>query len=379
MTQHMPPQALSLFDLLARTWDLDQNIRQVLFNMDGTALAVVQADGRMTFIGVKDAEGPEKRIRQELDTGRMTIRAREKPLPMPLTSRDATALSDSKICPLGGQGFAFVHSEGEELWRATPRGQLLRLLPSEGTDITALSALPGAARIVVGRGDQISVVSAEGGEPLSSTELTHDVRDIAVSDDGGLLACWGAGHISLIKTDGLELGTTLPCQGQVLAMRWSPCARWLIAGCRDKSVLVVDAAAGTADRIVDFPQAVQSVDFSATSRAMVASGAFRVVGWALPELPFGDHEGDPITTGKPGLTIVDRLSVHGKRDLCAVVYSNGLVTICRVGQPEEMMLREGTGVAVTSVAWSGTGTHLALGTEDGTVSIVTFPDDMFKQ
>ena len=77
MTQHMPPQALSLFDLLARTWDLDQNIRQVLFNMDGTALAVVQADGRMTFVGVKDAEGPEKRIRQELDTGRMTIRARE--------------------------------------------------------------------------------------------------------------------------------------------------------------------------------------------------------------------------------------------------------------------------------------------------------------
>lgn len=378
MTQHMPPQALSLFDLLARTWALKQDIQQVLFNKDGTALAVALADGRLAFVGVADAEGPDKRMRMELETGRTTIRQREKPLPLPLTSEDITALPGRKLCQLGPQGFAFVHSSGDELWRATARGQLLRLWRGNGATITALTALPGAAQIVVARGTAVSVLNAEGGEALHSTDLSHDVHDIASSADGSLLACCGAGQISLVKTDGLQHQATVASQEEILTMRWSPCARWLVAGCREKLVLVVDVAAGKADRITDFPQAVRAVDFSKKSRAMVAAGAFRVVGWALPDLPFGDDEGDPITTGKPGLMIVDLLSVHGARDLCAVVYSNSLVTICRVGQPEELMLREGNGVAVTSIAWSEDGTYLALGSKDGSLSIVTFPDNMFK-
>lgn len=378
MTQHMPPQALSLFDLLARTWGLPLETRQVLFNKEGTALAVALADGRLTFVGVADAEGPDKRMRMELETGRTTIRPREKPLPVPLTNEETRAMPGRKLCRLGPQGFAFVHSSGDELWRATARGQLLRLWRGDGTEITALTALPGAAQIVLACGAAVSVLNAEGGEALHSTDLSHEARDIVSSADGSLLACYGAGQISLVKADGMECQATVATQAEVLTMCWSPCARWVVAGCRDKSVLVVDVAAGKADRITDFPQAVQAVDFSKKSRAMVASGAFRVVGWALPDLPFGDDDGNPITTGKPGLMIVDLLSVHGARDLCAVVYSNSLVTICRVGQPEELMLCEGNGVAVTSIAWSEDGTYLALGSKDGSLSIVTFPDKMFK-
>ena len=100
--------------------------------------------------------------------------------------------------------------------------------------------------------------------------------------------------------------------------------------------------------------------------------------WRLPDLPFGDHAGDPIATGKPGLTIVDRIAAHPARDLCAVAYANGLVVICRIGHPDEMMLREGTGVPVRALSWSDDGSHLAIGDADGTLSIATFPKNMFK-
>jgi hypothetical protein len=36
------------------------------------------------------------------------------------------------------------------------------------------------------------------------------------------------------------------------------------------------------------------------------------------------------------------------------------------------------GSAVTALAWSGDGRHLAIGAVDGTAAIVTFPAQMFK-
>ncbi|WP_323781157.1 hypothetical protein [Leisingera sp.] len=378
MTQHMPPQAMSLFDLIARTWHLEGQVRQVLFNAGGTSLAVALADGRLAFIRTEDAEHPEKRLRMELDTGRTSIRPREKPLPLPMVSDVPIANVNVAISRLGDQGFAFAPYEGGGLWRATARGQTLKVPGKDDRTVTALAALPNADRILVARGSELSVVAEAGAEEIAHTEMPHEVTHIATSPDGSLLGCWGPGHVSVLATAGLDAIARIACGGEVIALSWSPCNRWLVAGCRDKSVLLVDVPAGSIDRIVDFPEAVRAVDFSGRANAMVTSGAFRVAGWTLPDLPFGDHQGAPIETGRAGLTIVDIVAVHPVRDLCAVSYANGLVTICRIGHPDEMMLREGTGAPVSSLVWSDGGEHLAMGTEDGKVSIATFPKNMFK-
>lgn len=49
MTMHKPPQAMTLFDLIARTWVLDTDVRHVLFNGAGTSVVAVLGDGRMAF------------------------------------------------------------------------------------------------------------------------------------------------------------------------------------------------------------------------------------------------------------------------------------------------------------------------------------------
>ena len=159
---------------------------------------------------------------------------------------------------------------------------------------------------------------------------------------------------------------------------FSPCNRWLVGGGEEGAVVLLDVTKGSCDRIVDFPEAVKSVAFSGKAEAMITSGAFRVAGWILPDLPFGDHHGHPIETGKPGLMIVDLVAAHPTRDLCAVSYPNGLVVICRVAHPDEMLLREGTGARVNALAWTADGKHLAIGDSDGGLSIATFPKNMFK-
>lgn len=378
MTMHKPPQAMTLFDLIARTWVLDTDVRHVLFNGSGNSLAAVLSDGRMAFFSVNDAEDPESRVRVEADTGRPSIRPRTKPLPLPVVSEGPVARPDVTPCRFGEQGFALSHAETGALWRATGRGQTLRVSVARPDAVTALAAMPHNGRIVTAHGKAVVLAIVEGGAEICSTTLTHEVSKIVVSPNKRVVACWGAGQVSLVSADDLSTLTTVRCEGQVRDLAWSPCGRWLVAGCEDKAIVLVDAREGTADRIVDFPAPVLNVGFSDKAGAMVASGAFRVVGWDLPDLPFGDHEGKPIETGKPGLTIVDHVAVHPKRDLCAVSYVNGLVMICRIGHPDEMLLREGTGAAVNALVWSDDGAHLAIAGEDGSLSITTFPKNMFK-
>lgn len=378
MTQHKPPQAMTLFDLIARTWEVKAEVRALLFNANGTSLAAQLADGQLAFVSVKDAESPDSRVRVEADTGRASIRARTKPLPLPVFSDTPVTRADGPLCRLGDQGFAFAHGETGLLWRATARGQTLPMNGARPDEVTALAALTRAGRIVVAHGTDLALVPESGGAEVADSRLDHDVTRIAVSGDATLLACWGAGQVSIVRVGEMTCQAQIACDGAVLGLEWSPCQRWLVAGCADKVVLLVDVAAGRSDRIVDFPAPVLTAAFSDQAGAVIASGAFRVVGWSLPDLPFGDHAGAPIETGKPGLTLVDRVAVHPGRDLCAVSYGTGLVMLCRIGHPDEMLVREGTGAAVTALAWSDDGAHLAIGGEDGSLSIVTFPKNMFK-
>lgn len=378
MNQQKPAQAMTLFDLIARTWETGTAVRHLRFNGAGTSLAAVLDDGRMAFVSVKDAESPDTRLRIEADTGRASIRPRTKPLPLPVVTEAPVAGPDVGPCRLGDQGFAFAGVESGRLWRATARGQTLAMIAARDAPVTALAGLPRSGRIAVAHGNRVAVAAEEGGAEIASVSLPNPVSRIAVSGDETLLGCWGAGVFSIVSADGLTARAPIACPGPVRDMAFSPCNRWLACGCEDKALSLIDTQAERCDRIVDFPASVDSVGFSGKAAALLGSGAFRVVGWTLPDLPFGDHAGTAIETGRPGLTIVDRVAPHPKRDLCAVSYPTGLVVICRVGHSDEMLVREGTGAGVTALVWSDDGAHLAIGGADGSLSIATFPKTMFK-
>lgn len=378
MTKHAAPPAMSLFDLIARSWDLGTGIRDLRFNVVGSSVAVTLADGALAFLPVKDAEDPETRMRTELDTGRMTIRPRAKALPTPVRTDGPLADAGTGLCRVAQQGFAFVHRDAGEIWRATAKGQTLRVARAGAAPVTALSALPDKRGLLVGRGATVEVVSPQDGETLGATELAHEILRIAPDHAGGRIACWGGDRVTILDAGRLAPTAEIAAEGELADMIWSPDGRWLVGGCRDKALLLVDVEKGLSDRIDGFPAPVASVGFSGKAGAMISSGAFRIVGWRLPDLPFGDHEGTPVETGRPGLTLVETVAVHPVRDLCAAGYANGLVTICQIGRREEMMLCEGQGDPVTALAWSPDGDHLAIGTAGGRAAIATFPKAMFK-
>lgn len=374
MIETRPPQALSLFDLIGREWMLGDAVTRVAFNANASAVACVLRNGTLAMLPVADAEHPEKRIRMELETGRTTIRPRENPLP-PEIRTDLRDIGGA-CCRLGEQGFA-ISGGGGALWQVTARGQTVRIAGDGVAPVTALCSV-GSAHFCVARGEYLSLLDVESRLEKATCHLPAPVDQMAVSPDGALLAARSASHVMILDVHTMEIVSEIPADGVVTTLAWSPDGRWIAGGCEDKALVLVDVTRKQADRIVDFPGPVASVAFNAKAGVLVASGAFRVVGWRLPDLPFGAHEGDSILTGKPGLTLVERVASNPKRETCAVGYANGLVTICPLGHRDELMLCEGRGAPVAAMDWSRDGTHLALGFTDGRAAIVSFPKAMFK-
>jgi len=372
-----PPQALSLFDLIGREWGLSAPVGQILFNADGSAVACRLEGGALALLPMTDAEHPEKRIRTEVDTGRTTIRPRENALPPPVTPEVTAAADGPGMCRLGAQGFAVAAGAGG-LTRVTARGQVLGLRGAGADAVTALSAVPAENAICVARGGTLALLHTGDMAPLATRELGEGISHLATSGDGALIAARCDTKIVVLGAAELDTRAEVACEGTVACLSWSPDRQWIVAGCREAALALVHVPRGEADVIEGFPGPVCSAGFSGKANVMVASGAFRVVGWRCPDLPFGTHEGDPVHTGKPGLTLVDRVAPCPTRDSCAVGYANGLVTLCPIGRSDELMLVEGTGAAVTAMDWSPDGQHLALGFADGRAAILTFPRVMFK-
>ncbi|WP_138465851.1 WD40 repeat domain-containing protein [Poseidonocella sp. HB161398] len=375
MTDQKPIRAITLFDLLARAWPLGQPVTEMAFNAALSAVACRLKDGRLALLPVADAEHPETRMRRELELGRTTIRPRKAPLPPPQLTDPLLAPEAPGICPLGAQGFAVAR--GADLWRVTARGQAVPALRGEAGEISALCAA-GTARICLARGDRLELRAAEGLEAIATARLGAPVQQLAARPDGRGFAARDAEGVTLLSGD-LGIEARIACPGGAAGLAWSPDGRWLAAGTRDRALALVETGAHRAERIEGFPAPVASAGFSrGPTGALVASGGYRVIGWAGPDLPAAGHPGRPLETGRPGFVLVERVAVHPARDLCAAGYASGLVTVATIGGRDELMLHEGTGAAVTALGWSADGAHLAIGFADGRAVIATFPKDMFK-
>lgn len=71
------------------------------------------------------------------------------------------------------------------------------------------------------------------------------------------------------------------------------------------------------------------------------------------------------------------MAAHPARGLVAAGLANGQVLIAEIGGRDELLLRQG-GEAVTALAFSPDGRHLAIGDAGGTLAIATFPPQLFK-
>lgn len=381
MTQTLAPAAPAqqpakaaqspLFDLLARSWTLEAAITDVALDRAGKAAGFALADGRVALMPLDDPESPLARMRVEADSGRSTIRPRERPVAQPILTPEL-ATGAPMLVPSNMIGLVAAGRDGR-IHRVTPRGQVISLC-NKAEPIFALAA-DGLGQLAIARDGRADLHDEVGMARQAGLLTPGPAHALAFAPDDHSLAV--ALKESLIIGQPRKGYDLFPLGGSG-PIGFSADGRWLVGSNGTDGIWLLQRQDGQIARIGKFRAAPTSVAFSRAADAVFASGAFRAAGWSLATPPFDNETTGALKTGRSGLVLIDTVAAHPARDLIALGTADGAVAIAQAGRAEEMPLRHADGAAVTALAWSADALHLAIGTANGEAALVTLPPQLFK-
>lgn len=374
-----PAANTALFDLLARSWTLGAPVASITMDRAGKTAAFALADGRVALAPLEEDESPMVRLRIEGDSGRATIRPRQQE---PARPRTTAPLAEGPLWLAASAGLGFVAAAPSgALTRVTPGGQTIPLAKG-GEALTAIAS-DERGRLGLAHEGRVRLVHEEGLAKIRSLLTPGAARALAFAPEaageapaeGSRLAIQLAERLMLWSPDGevedLELGGAGP-------LAFSPSGAWLAGSDEADGVWLRRMADGASGRLGPFRTRPAALTFTAQDREIFAAGAFRAAGWSLATPPLEDPGLGALRSGRPALVLVERVAAHPTRALVACGAADGAVSLIRPGQTDELVLRHGGGEAISALAWSPCGLHLAMGAADGSAALATLPPQLFK-
>jgi len=368
---------MSLFELLARHWSLDSEIVQVEFNHDETAVLFRLMSGKLALVSTIDTESPKNRTRVAVDTGQTTIKQRTKPIAAAVFT-SVKAHAEFAVMQFGPKGFLAVDKNGVPN-QISAQGQSVATYGFNDASMSALCSTHNGDTLAIARNSGITLIDTNEMQELAEISIDRPISRMSFSDSGNSLAVWGVDCLTSID---IKNRNNPPRQIQginnVTQLNWDQSESLVACASSSHSFYIVDTLAGSFHQVKNYPGPVNNAIFSEKGEALVTSGAYRLTGWSINDLPQNNNPGTPLITGKPGLIVIDAIAAHPKRSLVAAGYANGLITISNIGSPQEMMVHQESGTQINQLAWSKSGEHLAIGFKSGKAAIVSFPDQLFK-
>jgi len=369
---------ISLFELLARGWSFDSEVVQVEFNHEETAVLFRLLSGKLALVTTIDSESPKHRTRVAVDTGQTTIKQRTKPISAAIFA-SIKANPKLPVVQFGSEGFMALDSDGVPN-QISAQGQSVATRGfSDTSSVTALCSSHAGDTLAIAQKSGVAIFATENMQELMDINSSSPISCMSFSETGNKLAVWGVDCLTLID---IKNPNNPPKQIQgisnVTQLTWDKSESLLACASSSHSFHIVDIHAGTFHQVKNYPSPVNNAIFSDKGEALVTSGAYRLTGWSINNLPQNNHPGTPLITGKPGLIVIDAIAAHPTRGLVAAGYANGLITITSIGSPQEMMVHQESGTKISQLAWSKSGEHLAIGFKSGKAAIVSFPDQLFK-
>lgn len=368
----MEAETATLYELLGRHWTMGAPVTNATFDAAGQAVAFALADGSLAIAPLADSDPPKDRYRMALDGGRSTISPRRKPVP-PLTK---VVISDASLHLASIEPSGFIASDGSQLLHVSASG-VTRQAAKLGAPIDlvvpvhagGILAASGGSVIYCDSNGDVGWLQERAGGRSSAMAVSPDGRSFAVGADGCLL----------VRAFGPRPEPTATLAlGFISSLAWSPDGSWLAMSVAEGGIVLLRLSDARAVRIPSYPASVGSLSWSADSRVLVTSGAYRMIAWDVSALDDGREQPTSLGTGRGGFVLIEAVDMHPGRPLVAAGYSDGRVVVARVGEPDELVIKPPGRSAVQAVRWSDDGQHLVVGTRSGEAAIVTFPPQIFK-
>ena len=276
-------------------------------------------------------------------------------------------------------------------------------------------ALDQAEQRVLTGGDDARLVSTDtDGETTEIAAVAGQwVEPIAVSRASGLCAAVFGKTVSLFAQDGRAVGTfdhantvgglafdpkgrriaaahyggvsfwwakpstqkpkRLDWSGSHLTLTWSPDGKYIVTATQENELHGWRVSDGDDMRMSGYPTKVKSTSWLPKGRYLATGGAESVVCW-----PF-HGKGGPV--GKAAIDlgwgfdgVVTVVAAHPRHDVVAAGYEDGATILVQIDSPDSALIKPPGEGAVTALAWSADGQHLALGTESGFLARISLSD-----
>jgi len=210
-------------------------------------------------------------------------------------------------------------------------------------------AVGPAGALAWSAGKEACVRTAKGSE--RRLEVTSTVGGLAFAPKGLRLAIAHYNGLTLWFANAQSEPERLQWKGSHLDVAVSTDGRFVITSMQEPTLHGWRLADRKDMRMSGYSARVRSLDWSAGGKWLATSGSTQLILW-----PFQGKDGP---MGKAPRILAP-----------AVGYADGLVLLVRIEDGAEVLARKASGAPITALAWSATGTALAVGAEDGEAGVI---------
>ena len=224
----------------------------------------------------------------------------------------------------------------------------------------AIAASAGKMALVV---DKTGAVREFGPHPstVAGLDFSKDGSRIAAAHYDGITV-WSIGAVTLPPK-------RLAWRGSHVALKWSTDGKFIATGTQENDIHVWRVAQSTDMRMQGYPAKVKSLSWSADARWLYTSSQPVFTAW--PFAGNGPEGKPPLQFGDEGAGLITVVAAHPTAaEYVAGGYDSGELQIGDIKTRRSAVLRMSDGAAITCLAWSPDGFHLAVGNENGDMLVV---------
>lgn len=271
---------------------------------------------------------------------------------------------------------ACVHPDGRRLITGGDDGKL-RMLGAGGVNEALLDAKGKWIDHVVASAATNVVVAGVGKEAIvfKADKQAHrfaypsTIGGLALDAKGRRLAATHYGGATVryaLMAD--DKGVSLNWAGSHLAVTLSPDAEYVVAAMQENALHGWRLPDKTDLQMTGYSAKTKNFSWNKNARYLATSGADCAVVWPFVG-KLGPRGKAPLLLGvrQP---LVTQVAFHPSKDILAIGYADGAVHAVRLADQVVIELDEPGEGAVTALAWSNDGLHIAIGDEAGRGAIV---------
>jgi WD40 repeat protein len=224
---------------------------------------------------------------------------------------------------------------------------------------------PGGA-VAWSAGKQAYALTGKGAERV--LELPSTVGGLAFAPKGIRLAIAHYNGVTLWFPNAQTEPEKLEWKGSHLGALMSPDGKFVISSMQEPMLHGWRLADSKDMRMSGYGARVRSLGWTVGGKWLATSGSNQLILW-----PFQGKEGPMGKTPRilaPTEAQAEVVACHPKQEVVAVGYADGLVLLVRIDDGAEVLARKPGGTPVSALAWSATGSMLAVAAEDGDAGVI---------